>query len=295
MPAAAMSPVFMSAVWEAWPYLLGGTAWAMLASAIIGLLLTRHSALPGTEAVWGLSPGGASLMTAMSADYGADMRMVASMQYLRVVAVSLCAVLVSRFFASPGIAPGALQGREFFPALSWPDLGLTLAAVLIGQALARLIRFPGGSILGPMILCAVLKLRFGVSLDLPPWFLCLVYASLAWRIGLSFSAESMALIATMLPAIFLGIFLMVASCAAYAVVLVKGAGFSPLTAYLATCPGGLDATTVIAAGSGADLPIVAANQTLRIFIVVLAGPWLAKLTLKMSRAAKNKKKRMPKT
>jgi uncharacterized membrane protein AbrB (regulator of aidB expression) len=52
--------------------------------------------LPGTTAIWGSSPGAATAMTLMSESYGADMRLVAVMQYLRVVLVVLTASLVAR-------------------------------------------------------------------------------------------------------------------------------------------------------------------------------------------------------
>jgi len=59
-----------------------------------------------------------------------------------------------------------------------------------------------------------------------------------------------------------------------------------LTAYLATSPGGLDSVAIIAAGSNADVPFVLALQTLRFLVVVLIGPFLAKL---LSKVAKHKK------
>ena len=53
-----------------------------------------------------------------------------------------------------------------------------------------------------------------------------------------------------------------------------------LTAYLATSPGGLDSVAAIAADSRADVPFVMALQTLRLVIVVLTGPLLARLLSK---------------
>ena len=40
--------------------------------------------LPGTTAVWGSSPGAATAMVLMAEAFGADARLVAFMQYLRV-------------------------------------------------------------------------------------------------------------------------------------------------------------------------------------------------------------------
>jgi membrane AbrB-like protein len=54
-------------------------------------------------------------------------------------------------------------------------------------------------------------------------------------------------------------------------------GIDPLTAYLATSPGGLDSIAVIATGSRADVPFVLAMQTMRLFFVILTGPPIARL------------------
>ena len=50
-----------------------------------------------------------------------------------------------------------------------------------------------------------------------------------------------------------------------------------LTAYLATTPGGLDSVVIIAMNTHADMPFVMAAQTLRLIVVILAGPQIAKL------------------
>ncbi|RVI72001.1 AbrB family transcriptional regulator, partial [Sinorhizobium meliloti] len=57
---------------------------------------------------------------------------------------------------------------------------------------------------------------------------------------------------------------------------IKVAGIDPLTAYLATSPGGLDSIAVIAASSNVDLPFVMALQTARLLIITLIGPALAR-------------------
>ena len=44
-----------------------------------------------------------------------------------------------------------------------------------------------------------------------------------------------------------------------------------MTAYLATSPGGLDTVAVIAAGSNADMALIMAMQTLRLFSILLTG------------------------
>jgi uncharacterized membrane protein AbrB (regulator of aidB expression) len=62
--------------------------------------------------------------------------------------------------------------------------------------------------------------------------------------------------------------------------LVLLAGVAPLTAYLATSPGGADSVVVIAATSAVDAGFVMAMQLVRFLMVLVLGPrvtaWLAK-------------------
>ena len=71
-----------------WPMVIVILLATLISSAIIGWLLVRYSTLPGNTGAWGSSPGGAAAMVAMAQDYGADIRLVAFMQYLRVLLVS---------------------------------------------------------------------------------------------------------------------------------------------------------------------------------------------------------------
>ena len=55
-------------------------------------------------------------------------------------------------------------------------------------------------------------------------------------------------------------------------------GIDPLTAYLATSPGGLDSVAIIAAASDSvDISFVMALQSARLLFVLVFGPSLARL------------------
>ena len=79
-----------------------------------------------------------------------------------------------------------------------------------------------------------------------------------------------------LPQILLSIFALMAICAAMAWGLSHYMQIDFLTAYLATSPGGLDTVAVIAAGSHADMALIMAMQTLRLFSILLTGPAIAR-------------------
>jgi membrane AbrB-like protein len=58
--------------------------------------------------------------------------------------------------------------------------------------------------------------------------------------------------------------------------LVVFAKVDPLTAYLATSPGGADSVAIIAASSNVDVSFVMAMQTVRLIAVLLLAPVLTR-------------------
>jgi hypothetical protein len=127
-----------------------------------------------------------------------------------------------------------------------------------------------------MAIAAVLEAMGLVIIVLPPWLLAITYAFLGWSIGLSFNREILQHAARALLPIMLAIGVMIGVCAALAALLVHYAGIDPLTAYLATSPGGMDSVAIIGAASKADLSFVMALQIVRLVIVLMVGPPLAR-------------------
>lgn len=66
--------------------------------------------------------------------------------------------------------------------------------------------------------------------------------------------------------------------------LARVGGVDPVTAYLATSPGGMDSVAIIAASTKVDVPYVMALQALRFFACVVAGPALARFVVGRQRA-----------
>lgn len=121
-----------------WPMVIVILLATLISSAIIGWLLVRYSTLPGNTGAWGSSPGGAAAMVAMAQDYGADIRLVAFMQYLRVLLVVGAAALVTRLVMGDQ-AQAVSEQIIWFPPLSgnlfstlcWPPLPARLDAYCV--------------------------------------------------------------------------------------------------------------------------------------------------------------------
>jgi membrane AbrB-like protein len=264
-----------------WPILMGVVLAVILASSALGFIMSKWKVLPDTTAVWGLLPGAASAMMLMAGAFGADIRLVAFMQYLRVVMVASAASLVARFWVHLP-AGTVITPIPWFPEIHWLAFGATLALVVVGVFLGRRLPIPAGTLLLPMAAGTAFHLGGIFSIELPPWFLGVSYALLGWSIGLRFTRDILARAARALPQVVLSILLLMGFCGLLSWLLVKTLGLDALTAYLATSPGGMDSVAIIVASSPGrvDVPFVMALQTMRFLLILVVGPplsrWVAK-------------------
>lgn len=274
--ATSITGAIVSSFTSDWPIFLAVVLLTLAASSLLGWLVSRWRILPGTTAVWGSAPGGAMAMVMMAEAFGADARLVAFMQYLRVIIVIMAAGLIAGLFVDAPAAPA--PERNWFAPIDPAAFGAAAAVIVAGGLAGRLLRLPSPYFLGSVILGGVVHLRYGVPLQVPALLLAASYAVIGWRIGLNFTRTILVHAARSLPQIVGSILALLAFCGALAFLLSSQLGIDPLTAYLATSPGGLDSVAVIAAASeNVDLSFVMAMQGARLLIVLLVGPWLARL------------------
>ncbi|MGF6174188.1 membrane AbrB-like protein [Ensifer sp. 4252] len=273
MIAGAMTPGMLGTFSGNWPLFLGVILSVIAVSTLCGWVITRMRILPGTTAIWGSSAGAASTMLLMADAYGADARLVAFMQYLRVIFVASTATMVAHLWVTGTEAETAIVWFEPVSALPF----LATLAVGLGAAFAgRMLRVPAGAFLMPFLVGAVLNVSGVMTTELPQWLLALCYALLGWNIGLGFTRSILAHARRALVPTVISIVVLISFSGLLALLLIKVADIDPLTAYLATSPGGLDSIAVIAASSNVDLSFVMALQSARLMIITMIGPALAR-------------------
>jgi hypothetical protein len=250
----------------------------------IGWMLARWHVFPGDTAIWGSAPGGASAMMIMAEAHGADVRLVAFMQYLRVVCVTFTASLVAHWWGvgTPEAAAGVVASAPslFSAPDSWVRVGLTLAVAVGGAVLGLRLRIPAGALLLPMFAGIALQDLGAEKIELPPLVLAVAYAVVGWVVGSRFNRRVLVDTIRSAPAVLASTLTLIALCGAFAIVLVHWAGIDPLTAYLATSPGGVDAIAIIAASTPVDVPFVMTMQVLRVLFSIGTGPWIARMLSK---------------
>jgi membrane AbrB-like protein len=272
---ALVDPGTLRQVGEAWlPVLLVIVA-TLAMSLVAGLLLRLRPGISPVTGAFSMIAGGATGITAMAGELGADARMVAVLQYLRVLLiVSLMPVTATVVYGATSGGGGADGGT----GAGWPvDLLFTVACSVVGLVLARLLRIPAGSVLGPMVVTAAVDLSgLGHGATVPGALQALAFLVIGLQVGLNFSRQSLRTIGAALPLALAIIAVLIVACAGLGVLLASATGAQPLDAYLATTPGGMTAVLATATDSGADATFVLAVQVARLFVMVLSAPLIAR-------------------
>lgn len=281
--AQAFTPTVLRSLAGHFPVMLTVVIMTVAVSVFCGWLLSRVSTLAPVTAAFGSTPGNAAAMVAMSADFGADPRIVAFMQYIRVIFVVMTASLVARF-----IFHDTSRGNPLLVQATVSTLGSiegyaeTLAIGVGGVLIARAIHAPSPNILGPMTIGAALSALGVVHIAIPLWVLDAAYVSIGLSIGLQFTVVALRYVFTILPHLVATTVSLIVFCALLAAALARIAHLDAFTAYLATSPGGLDSVAIIAVTGGGDVPVVLSLQVVRLFVVALTGPPLARFMARLA-------------
>jgi membrane AbrB-like protein len=288
---ANMAPLAIAGeILSRWPVFVFGVLAVIAVSTLLGWWMTRMHILPGTAVLWGSSPGAATAMVVMAEAHGADARLVAFMQYLRMAVVATGASIVARIWnlnpshAMAGDPAHAAAGVVWFPSVHWLPFLETLALATLGPLVAYLLNIRSGGLLIPLAAGLLLNHLGWLSFELPPWLLVLSYAVVGWSIGLRFTRSLLAHVAKAFPPVLACMLALIALCGVLAGVLVFAAGVDPLTAYLATSPGGADSVAIIAASSKVDVPFVMAMQTSRLIAVIFLAPIITRYIAALPRS-----------
>jgi membrane AbrB-like protein len=262
----------LSALGDDWLPVALVSAATLAISLAVGVVTARVTELDRPTAALGMVAGGASGIVTMARDLGGDDRLVAFMQYVRVlIVVLLTPILVAVFWPGSGGGTSEVAG---VPVLGDArDWGVTIGLAVAGAAVVRVIRVPAGTLLGPMILAGA------VTLSAPDgWFAVpaliqdAAFAVIGLQVGLRFTVETVRQTGRLLVPVLTGMAVLLAACFGLAVILNATTSVSLLDAYLATTPGGLYAVLAAAVGAGANTTFIVAVQGLRIVVMVLLAP-----------------------
>lgn len=271
--------------------LLGSNLPALLAVIVItgglsmlnGWMLHRWAGIDLASGFLGSVPGAASGMVAVSAEIGADARMVAVLQYVRLLTVAfLSPMMIDWLFPLAG-ASGTMAAAIPVHATHLPEwAGLPVIALAGGAGLwiAGRVRIPSGMFLVPMLLTLAVTWTGLVHPAMPVPVFAAALLSLGVSIGVQFDWPTIRRLKRAAQIELLQVLALMAISVGLGYGLSWATGIDPRTAVLGTVPGAMEAQIALAFTLGAEAPLVVAMHTIRVLIMIVAGPWVAaKLTV----------------
>ncbi len=257
--------------------------WTTLLLVPVMVVLIGLIGVPYFQRLWGFDfatsyyaamPGGLQDMLLFGEEAGGDVRALSLIHATRVLVIVVALPFILR-----GYWDVDLSNPPGHPGSSLPLLQLLLMVVagLAGWQIAKAVGLFGASILGPMILAAVLALT-GFLQHRPP-------AEAIWAaqffIGMTIGTKYAGITGEELRhdvAAALGFCVILLILAAIFVEVIHLFALAPpMEALLAFAPGGQAEMTVLALIAGADVAFVIAHHVLRIVTVILGAPIAARL------------------
>lgn len=270
---ASITPEIVSRI----PQLLGSVALIPVYVALIGLVgvpFFRRLGYDPATSWYAAMPGGLSDMVAFGKEAGGDARALALIHATRMlIIVTLAPVILTLFYGA------SLSGALGEPASSLPpgELALMAAAALLGWKVAEKIGLFGASILGPMMITAVLSLGGFIHYRPPVEAIVVAQLFIGLGIGVQYVGVTLReLRSFILSGIAFVIILAVLAASMNEIVTLTGLA-KPIEGFLAFAPGGQAEMTILALAAGADLGFIIVHHLTRVVIVIMGAPIAAKM------------------
>ncbi len=240
----------------------------------VGVPFFRRLGFDPVTAWYAAMPGGLQDMVAFGTEAGGDARALALIHVTRVLIIVTLAPLILT-----GIYGATLTGAMGPPVQSLPigELAIMGCAAISGWKIGERLGLFGASILGPMILTAVLALT-GVIHERPPAeAIILAQLFIGLGIGVQYVGVTLRELRSFILSGLAFVVLLAALAAVFTEVVTLTGLAAPVEGFLAFAPGGQAEMTVLALVAGADLGFVILHHLTRMVVVILGAPIAARL------------------
>lgn len=281
--ATMVQPEAVSALESDWPIVVTVAVATLVLSIVAGALLGIHRDVSPLTGSLALVAGGASGLVSIARELGGDDRVVAVVQYLRVALVTASMPVVVTLIYHADKSHPVDVSHQTDSAPWYVSVAMMVVLIVVGAAAARLVKLPGGGLLGPMALTVVLQLTgLSFGLTVPALLVQVGYIVIGWQAGVAFTRDAIRAVGRVLPAAIGLIVVLGVATAGLGVLLADIAGLTPLEGYLATSPGGVYAVLATAAETGSNVTFIIAAQVVRILLMLFAAPFLGRSVMWVS-------------
>jgi len=245
-----------------------------LITVIASYYYQRFAMFDPPTAMFSGAPGTLTAMVIIGGESGADERMIALTQGLRVVIVVFLMPLIVTLATATGPSNASFlpEGGSF----AWSEGMLLFIAAAIGFGLARLFNLPASAMTGAMLASAALYLSGLVSWRPPDVALWVCLWVLGSAIGSRFSTVTAQTFFQVSRHAVAATAVVISVSALFAWVVSGLTGVAFLTTLLSFTPGGVAEMCLIAIAFDIDPAFVAVHHLARIAILITAAPLAAK-------------------
>lgn len=236
------------------------------------------------SALLGAFPGALATTMMLAVQYKADVRAIAIVQTVRIVAIAL---MVPTAIALIGVSGAPVLVPAASPFDHPIELAVLVAVSLVAAYLAQLLRFPGGLIFGSMTASAILHGSGLIHVSLPRWLTIATFMTLGALVGTRFAGTSLGTLRHLAGAAFgaLMVSLGIAFASAFFAAWLVGRDIGTLA--IAYAPGALDAMMILALALNMDPAFVGAHHLGRFMLVLLSMPLIVKLMQRFRKPPEN--------
>ncbi|MPV86484.1 AbrB family transcriptional regulator [Ostreibacterium oceani] len=222
-------------------------------------------------------PGGASDMIIFGQAAGGNARALSLIHATRMLIIITIVPFFLAYFNDISLDAPIGQSASQLP---WHEMAIMVVVAIIGWKGGEKIRLFGAAILGPLILSLVLSLGDILHHRPPSEAILVAQFFLGMGIGMHYQGITLKEIKKDITAGAL-FALILTTIAAFFALLAHAIGNVPwLEAIMAFSPGGQAEMTILAIVAGADLGFIVLHHLLRILLVILGAPLLARFLLK---------------
>lgn len=274
MIGSRFSPELLSLLPQFWVSGLALLPFILLAHAGSYGIMRGLGRYDKRDAYFAALPGGIIDSVALAEEAGADLRVVTSQHFVRIILVVISIPLL--FFFVEGEAVGSLAGETLATAdYDISDVALIVSIAIVGLMIGQRTKLPVSHMLGPLLLALLLSVGGVVEIDIPEWLVHAAQYMVGTALGAQFSGISRRqLVRGLRMGLLSGLYMLVlAGAFAYGLAQQVPADFGAM--FISFAAGGLAEMSLIALSLNFNPIVVALHHLVRILLTVYVGRFLS--------------------
>lgn len=232
------------------------------------------------DAYFASLPGGIIDSTALAEQAGADLRVVTTQHFIRIILVVGTVPLLFLFIQ--GDAVGSLAGHTLATTdYDFIDIALLVAIALTGLFLGQKTKLPVSHMIGPLLISLTLSVSGVVEINIPPWLGHAAQFMVGSALGAQFSGVSRKLLIRGFGIGLLSGSYMLLLAATFAIILIQYVPADFGAMFISFAAGGLAEMSLIALSLNFNPVVVALHHLVRILLTVYIGHFLSRSVFKL--------------